>query len=294
MLIRHRPAPPLDRYIECFWWSHRDEPQGHGEHMLPSGGAQLLFALHEIPLLCLPSARADPLEWSGSIVHGPQSGYYMTGPKPKGGTVGVSFRPGAAGAVLGVPMEELADRHVALDAIWGTRGADLRHRLMSASGPREIFQILEQSLSVRIYRPLLVHPAVAQALLSHPMDVSPPARVAQIQRASGYSPRHFIALFRSAVGLKPKHYYRIRRFNSALRSMAAGDGHGLGDIAAAAGYSDQSHLTREFREFAGVAPSRYRPSGADRPLHHRAAVEPGSPGPGLGRHDSARPASARR
>jgi AraC-like DNA-binding protein len=269
---RYRPAPPLDRYIECFWWSHRDEPQDDSEHMLPSGGAQLLFALHETPILCRPSTSESSSAWSESIVHGPQSSYYVAGPKPKGGTVGVSFRPGAAGSVLGVSMMELVDRHVALDAIWGTRGVDLRHRLMSAADPTAMFQILEQSLSARIHRPLLIHPAVAHALAARPADGAL-ARVAEVQRASGYSPRHFIALFRSAVGLNPKHYYRIRRFNSTVRSMAAGGC--LGDIAAAAGYSDQAHLTREFREFAGVAPTQYRPSGVDRPLHHRAAAEPG-------------------
>ena len=242
-LTRYRPAPPLDRYIECFWWSHRDGPQAHSEHMLPSGRAQLLFALHETPILCHPS-------------------------------VGVSFHPGAAGAVLGTSMAELVDRHVPLDAIWGTRGADLHQRLMSAAAPQEMFRILEQSLSARMHRPLLIHPAVAHALTSCP-DAASLARVADIQRASGYSPRHFIALFRSAIGLNPKHYYRIRRFNSAVRSIAAADGQGLSGIAAAAGYSDQAHLTREFREFAGVAPTLYRPSGIDRPLHHCAAAGPG-------------------
>jgi AraC-like DNA-binding protein len=274
-LMRYRPAPPLDRYIECFWWSHRDEPQAHSEHMLPSGGAQLLFALHETPILCRPSASGNSIAWSGSIVHGPQSSYYVAGPKPQGVTVGVSFRPGAAGAVLGASMAELADRHVTLDAIWGARGVDLHQRLMSAAEPEEVFRILQQSLSARIHRPLLIHPAVAHALAACPADVASPARVADIQCASGYSPRHFIALFRAAVGLNPKHYYRIRRFNSAVRNMAAGDGQGLSDIAAAAGYCDQAHLTREFREFAGVAPTKYRPSGIDRPLHHRAAAEPG-------------------
>ena len=44
-LIRYHPAPPLPRYIECFWWSHRDESQRHSEHMLPSGGAQMVFAV---------------------------------------------------------------------------------------------------------------------------------------------------------------------------------------------------------------------------------------------------------
>jgi AraC-like DNA-binding protein len=271
-MSRYRPAPPLDRYIECFWWSHRDEPQDDSEHMLPSGGAQLLFALHETPILCRPAE--DSIAWSGSIVHGPQSSYYVAGPKPRGGIVGVSFRAGAAGAVLGASMTELADRHVALDAIWGSRAVDIHHKLMSAAEPKAMFRILEQSLSARIHRPLLIHPAVAHALAAPPADGSP-ARVAEAQQASGYSPRHFISLFRSAVGLNPKHYYRIRRFNATLRSMAAGGRQGLGDIAAAAGYSDQAHLTREFRELAGVTPTQYRPSGVDRPLHHRVTAELG-------------------
>jgi AraC-like DNA-binding protein len=270
-MCRYRPAPPLDRYIECFWWSHRDEPLDASEHMLPSGSAQLLFALHEMPLSCRPPGAQHLITWSGSIVHGPQSSYYVAGPKPKGGTVGVSFRPGAAGAVLGASMAELADRHVALAAIWGSRGVDLQHRLMAAADPETMFRILEQGLRARIHRPLLIHPAVAQALASPPADGTP-ARVAEAQRASGYSPRHFISLFRSAVGLNPKHYYRIRRFNSTVRSMAAQSRPGLGDLAAALGYADQAHLTREFREFAGVAPTQYRPGGVDRPLHHRVAA----------------------
>jgi AraC-like DNA-binding protein len=208
-------------------------------------------------------------------VHGPQSSYYVAGPKPQGAVVGVSFRPGAAGALLGTSMQELADRHVALDAIWGARGVHLRDRLMSAAGPRDMFRLLEYSLTARIQRPLLIHPAVVRALAPTPAGASSLQKVADLQRASGYSPRHFIALFRSAVGLNPKHYFRIRRFNFAVRLMAAGGGQGLGDIAAAAGYSDQAHLAREFREFAGVAPTQYRAGGLDRPLHHRAAAEPG-------------------
>jgi AraC-like DNA-binding protein len=271
-MSRYRPAPPLDRYVECFWWSQRDEPQDAAEHMLPSGGAQLVFALHETPISCRPSGAEHSSAWSGSIVHGPQSSYYLAGPKPAGAAVGVSFRPGAAGAMLGTPLGELADRHVPLEAIWGARGVDLWQGLMAAADPQAMFRLLERSLSARIQRPLLMHPAVAHALVPRPADGSP-ARVAELQRTSGYSPRHFIALFRSAVGLNPKHYFRIRRFNATLPSMAVGGS--LTDIAAAAGYSDQAHLSREFREFAGVTPTEYRPLGADRPLHHRAETERG-------------------
>jgi transcriptional regulator GlxA family with amidase domain len=133
-----------------------------------------------------------------------------------------------------------------------------------------LFQILQQSLSARIRHPLFMHPAVAHALRACSPTWSP-ARVADVQRDVGYSPRHFIALFRAAVGLTPKHYYRVQRFNNVARRLASGSDRDLADIAAAVGYSDHAHLTREFRELSGVAPTQYRPGGADRILHHRAS-----------------------
>jgi transcriptional regulator GlxA family with amidase domain len=68
----------------------------------------------------------------------------------------------------------------------------------------------------------------------------------------------------------PKHYYRIQRFNEATRRLAGG-ADALADVAAAGGYCDQAHLTREFRELAGVTPLRYQ-GHADSPLHHRLPV----------------------
>lgn len=274
--MRHIPAAPLDRYVECFWWSLREAPQEFSEYMLPSGSVQLVFALHETPMVCAPDPGSGNLiEWSGSLVHGPQWRYYAAGPKPRGAVVGVSFRPGAATAVLGMPASELAGLHVGLGELWGRRGEVLQERLRAAAGPVAVFRILEQVLNGCLAASRPMHPAVAGALSG-----CEPARIAQIQRDAGYSPRHFIALFRQAVGMTPKHYFRIRRFNAVLRRLAAGEGSGLADIAAATGYADQAHLGREFRELAGLTPRQYRPRAPDSPLHHRV---PGLGGPAAGR-----------
>ncbi len=202
-LIRHHPAEPLARYVQFFWWARRDDPQEFCEHILPSGGVQMVFALHENPIVCVPGPLRR-IEWSGTIVHGPQWSHYVAGPKPRGTIVGVAFRPGGAGAVLGVSMAELADQHVTLSTLWGNRGHELHDRLLAAADPAPIFRVLEQNFSARIQRPLLIHPAVAHAL--NACSPAPPGRVADVQRETGYSPRHFIALFRAAVGMTPKHY----------------------------------------------------------------------------------------
>jgi AraC-like DNA-binding protein len=188
--------------------------------------------------------------------------------------VGVAFRRGAAAPVLGVGMTDLADHHVRLPTLWGKRGQDLHERMMAAADPMDIFHILERDFSARIRHSLLMHPAVSHALRSC-SSTWPPPQVADVQLESGYSPKHFIALFRAAVGLTPKHFYRIQRFNGVLRCLASGGKCDLAELAASAGYSDQAHLTRDFREFAGVTPTQYRPGGSDRHLHHRATGQVG-------------------
>jgi AraC-like DNA-binding protein len=273
-MIRYRPSAPLNRYVETFWWSHRERAGEYSEHMLPSGSVQMIFALHQEPIICVPaSSPRDSLSWSGAIVHGPQWSYFKTSPKPAGTTVGIAFRAGMAGGILGFPISELTDCHVSVDAVWGARGHELRERLLGARSPNSVFSILETELIARLKRPLLIHPAVSNALAFRSAGW-PAIRVADVQRDTGYSPRHFVALFRKAVGLTPKHYYRIKRFMAVLQDLASSDPEDLADLATSAGYSDQAHLTREFREFAGVTPTQYRPRDSSSILHHRALDAP--------------------
>jgi AraC-like DNA-binding protein len=129
--------------------------------------------------------------------------------------VDVSFRVGAAGCILGLPVSELTDCHVPIDTLWGARALELREQLVAAANSHAAFRVLEVALSARLAHPAQLHPAVAQALAC-PANRWGFTRIEEIRQGVGYSPRHFIALFRAAVGLTPKHYYRVKRFSSAL------------------------------------------------------------------------------
>jgi AraC-like DNA-binding protein len=265
-MIVHRPSAPLNAAVDCIWWSSRSDDSRVREHMLPSGKSDLIFSLHDSPITWAPSDRHHDLRsWTRGIVHGPQSTYYVTGPKPKGRVIGVSFRAGMAGVILGVPLDELQDRHVCIEDIWGSRATELRERLATAPTAQAAISIFERDLIARLQQPLLLHPAVAQALRA--TLLSSALRVGDIQKQSGYSPRHFIALFRSNVGLAPKQFYRIRRFSTALARIARGT-MPLAEVAISSGYADQAHLSREFRELAGVSPTAYSPPAVGSEHHH--------------------------
>ena len=81
--------------------------------------------------------------------------------------------------------------------------------------------------------------------------------------AAHCSARHLSRLFVAQVGLPPKTYAQLIRINRTLRLLEDG---ALPLIAAAqeAGFSDQAHLTRACRRYAGFAPTS-RPSSLTLP-----------------------------
>ncbi len=68
--------------------------------------------------------------------------------------------------------------------------------------------------------------------------------------------------FRVSFGTSPYNYQVMRRLARARRLLDAGSA--LAEIAAACGFADQSHLTRQFRKAFGVTPGRWRSLQRDR------------------------------
>ena len=79
----------------------------------------------------------------------------------------------------------------------------------------------------------------------------------ELAKELGCSRKHLTLRFRHEFGVSPKLLARILRFDRAVRLIGAGRVAGLADLAAASGYADQAHLSREFRIFTGSAPTAF-------------------------------------
>ena len=104
------------------------------------------------------------------------------------------------------------------------------------------------------------------------------ARVEPLMDDTGWSRRHVTERFRRQLGITPKAYARLLRFQHATNLlMEACPGRTLADVAMAAGYYDQSHLTRDFAALAGMTPGTY---AADADIGARSQVCPRQRGAG--------------
>jgi transcriptional regulator GlxA family with amidase domain len=101
----------------------------------------------------------------------------------------------------------------------------------------------------------------------------------------GWSHRHFTAQFKQQVGLRPKTAARLVRFDGVWRRLEQHKPLDWADIARDAGYADQAHLIRDFREFAGTTPAE---------LARRLPPRPGRDGRGRGEVNSVQDRAALR
>jgi len=96
--------------------------------------------------------------------------------------------------------------------------------------------------------------ALAKAFLDQHVERS--VHLHDIANAAGLPPFRLLRAFARQVGMTPHAYQRQARMRRALGLIRAG--RALGDVAAAAGFADQAHLTRWFRRSFAVTPGMYR------------------------------------
>lgn len=84
-----------------------------------------------------------------------------------------------------------------------------------------------------------------------------PPSAAELAREAGISPAHLSRAFRAAHGVSIPCFVRRLRLRRAAALLSRTD-EAIADIALAAGFYDQSHPTRAFRDGFGVTPGAYR------------------------------------
>ncbi|WP_346620746.1 helix-turn-helix domain-containing protein [Blastococcus montanus] len=257
--VVHRPHPALRPYVAAAV-GYRHEGFPPGEHLgLPSPWLTVVVAIDD-PLEM--AAHPDPAQAPGAfdtlvgglhtrparIVHpGRQAGIQL------------SLTPCGARALLGSPAGALASLDVPLTELLGAAGTELVDRVRAADGWPARFAALEAVLLRRL-RPVAVPAEVREAWR---LTTAAGGRlpVGEVARRIGWSPRHLEQRFRAETGLGPKQAARVVRFDRARRALAArvaaGGAPDLAALAVGTGFTDQAHLTREWRAFAGLPPTRW-------------------------------------
>ena len=253
-LQEFRPVQALRPYVQRFWTGCFNARGGDrlAQRVVPNGFVEVI--VHLTDLHCdLPVASG----WRQSpddILIGLQNGPYEVRFADRVEVFAIRFKPAGFCSLFGVPLGELADTHEDLTAVVGRRFRELAARLRDARDVAGRLRVAERVLTEAAACRETTYLDRAAEWIGASGGRLP---VAALADHLGISRRQLERAFKRQLGLSPKQYMRIARLNVVHGLLQDGRHRGLADVAYRAGYADQSHFNRDFKQFVGDSPSRY-------------------------------------
>lgn len=236
-------------------WSERtSSPMRRKE--VPFPGVPLILNFGPSFRLLDPNDPAKPGKVRSSFVAGLHQQFALTESPGYSHCLQVNLTPLGAFPVLGWPMDQIANQVIEVEDLLGPAGSGLIERLADATVWEARFDLIDDFLFQRAQtgpRPSAPVSWAWRQLCQSDGKIS----IGHLGKELRVSRRHLVAQFREQIGLSPKLVGRIMRFNRVVSLLKLDDGARWSRIAHECGYHDQSHLNRDFREFAGATPSEY-------------------------------------
>jgi len=255
-VIRYRewlPRAALRHAIECIWTLRGARPHdAPPDRILPDGCMELVInagdAFHRFhdddsierqPRLMLVGQLTRPV---------------VVRPGAHIDLIGIRFQPAGARPFFDVPARELAGRTLVLSDVSAAFAVDIEACLAYTTSSADRVQRIEHVLERRLRRAARDDDVAVRNAVSVILERGGNLHIDRLATTLGLSERALQRRFDAWVGLKPKTLARIARFQHVFRALEHG-GDAWAAVAVRCGYYDQSHLLRDFRDFAGESPA---------------------------------------
>jgi AraC-like DNA-binding protein len=248
------PAPALRPFFDAYAGYVDHTPAAFARRELPIGRVVFVISFGE-PYRMSSTRSAEVTETSSFIAGMHDTSVLNEQPGPTAG-IQINLTPIGAYLLLARPMDEIANRTVAVSDLFGAAGAHLTARLAEAPDWETRFRLLDALLLARITRARPASRGVAWAW-RRIEETHGCIGIGGLAEDLGWSRKHLVAKFREQIGLPPKTIGRILRFNNAVRLIERGAELPWTEIAVRSGYYDQAHFIRDFSEFAGATPTEF-------------------------------------
>ena len=196
----------------------------------------------------------------------------MVGPTPglstreltgSGWAVGVMLQPAAGVLVSGRSVDQLTDQVLPITEATGIDGEaltdDVRRTVGDAATDPDVqlraVRVVEEAL--RALPPVDEEGLLVNAIVEYVEGDTNVQRVSQVCEKFAISERSLQRLTARRVGLGPKWLIQRRRLHEVAERLRGPEPPDLARVAADLGYSDQAHLTRDFRAVTGLTPGEF-------------------------------------
>lgn len=244
--------------------------QGYVEHPLgvlrrcELASAEVVLILNLGAPLFVHDPRFGPPVLHQSFLSGLYDAFVFTQTQHIACGVQINLTPLGAYALLGqMPMHLLVNRTVAIEDLLGPPARRLIDQMREAPSWEHCFALLDTFIASCL---TVEHPSSSGVDWAWQQLQVTNGKIAirTLTETLGWSRKQLVARFREQIGLPPKIVARLLRFQHVIAALKQGP-ITWAELATRGGYYDQSHLIKDFHQFAGSSPAlllqRFLPDG---------------------------------
>lgn len=246
-----KPIPALAPYVRYYWILKDDAVMPVSERTLPVGCMQLVFHRSK-QLLIVQKNDLQP----GAFVCGQSFGFSDVCSTGAIDMITVVFQPYAAKAFLKTPLSLFCGLDVSMEDVDDVELSDLAKKVEDTPEDDACIRSIEEFLLHRLTALPDFHLKRVSSALSE-INRQPQTSISRLAEVACCSTKQFGRVFMEYVGTTPKDFMRIVRMQRALYKIQCNPALPLVQVAYECGFTDQSHMIKEFKLFSGYTPTEY-------------------------------------
>lgn len=244
------PLYPVNLFVDYFLVCHGVPAFGE-EYIFPNNRAEIFFNLGDVNQ-GFSKEKKLPFIFRETIASGLRSSCLTIKPGGIFSLAGVRFNIFGFRNLFDIPSCEFTNRNFDATEVWDKTLTILLQQLLDATTPEKKMSLLDNWIKSKIRLHHIQEASVWNKLAPKLRETQSPLQ-SFLSGLMGYSHKHTIRLFKEKCGLSPKMIQRIFRFNSVL--LRAQDSMmNWTALSHDAGYTDQSHFIKDFKQFTGFTP----------------------------------------
>lgn len=237
---RERPSAPLAGLVEHYWhvsWDMQGGPPKVQE-TLPHPSVHIV------------------VENDVDGIYGVHTARYTRLLEGQGFAFGIKFLPAGFQPWLGSSLAAIADRKVALAAVFGDAGERYARQIRACATVDAMIANAEALLLAHARAPDANTARVNALVAAIGADASI-VTVDLLAAKTGIDKRALQRLFQRHVGVGPKWVIKRYRMHEAVAQLQSESPPALAELALALGYFDQAHFINDFTALVGKPPGEY-------------------------------------
>ncbi|MEO1299419.1 MAG: helix-turn-helix domain-containing protein [Cyanobacteria bacterium J06636_16] len=249
----YKPSSYLSNFVKYYWQFELNSipKEVLANRVIPSGEVQIIFH-YKTPFREVDKNHQSSVQ-PQFLICGQQTEYKDVLPSVPSGMLAVVFHPYALKALFPNPINEFTNKSISLDNFFQAEAKELQERIVEANDIYLRIALVEEFLLKKLF--ISDNFALIKNVVNIICNTNGQLAVNEIANELNISKRQFERIFLASIGISPKKFGRIVRFSYATKLFKKATP--LTNLAHEAGYFDQSHLIRDFREFTGFSPKDF-------------------------------------